>query len=215
MKKLLLFLFIMITGVITINAQSDLVGGGKVKTEKKIKQGIGITCGTMGFTASNHNIKNGVLFGASYIITMPLSNNPESRWLGELDLGFDFCKNDAEASDIFSHDTSITTWDIYMGMRFRKILNPMSTRGKWYFYPGFAFSFAGFPNEERNSRYKNVYLLQEAIGMGLTGECGIGFATRHIGFAIGPFLKYGATFKEDEKNVPLMYGGSLTLSYMF
>ena len=218
MKKLLFMLLIVATSVSTANAQSDLVGGGKVKKEKKTKLGVGITGGTMGYSFDNYSVDNGLLFGANFIVTTPLSKNPEARWLGEFSIGFDLCKNEAKSDYGSSYDTSCTTIDFFnLDVRFRYILNPMSTRGKWFVYPGFAISLANIPlGKTSSSKYAKGKRLETKVGMGLTGECGIGYATKHLGFSAGPFAKVGAVLSDkDGGTAPLMYGGALTLFYMF
>lgn len=220
MKKLLLLLLIVVNSIPTANAQSDLVGGGKVKKKKKTNWGVGITAGTMGYSFENYSIENGVLLGINAILTTPLSANPEARWLGELSFGFDYCNNEAKYNknpSYTSYDTSTFTMDYYIDLRFRYIINPMSTRGKWYLYPGFSVSLATLPLgvDKSLKSFKGKELTTE-VGVGLTGECGIGYATKHLGFSAGPFAKVGAVLSDEKGGAaPLMYGAALTLFYMF
>ncbi|MBR5062764.1 MAG: hypothetical protein IKX24_11590 [Prevotella sp.] len=217
MKKMIIMLLIAATNFASLSAQNDLIGGGKVKKEKKLKMGLSLGIGTMGYSATQYSIKNGILGSVNYVATMPLNNNPESRWLGEMGIGITYCKNSAEweKSSRSNHDSKL--FEIpNVTIRLRYTLNPLSTRGKWYVYPGLSVCpIAIFPVNETsdvNRKYKN---LSDEFGCTLGIEGGIGYSSNHLGFSVGPFGKMGATYSNDKGNSPIMYGGILTLHYMF
>ncbi len=219
MKKILMILLMAATCLATANAQSDLVGGGKVKKEKKTKMGIALGAGSMGYSADQYSVSFGFLGSINFIMTMPFNKNPESRWLGEMTIGLNYCKNNVEWDKSSRSKTSTTLLEIpNIGVKCRYILNPMSTRGKWYIYPGISFCpLATFPVNETSSVNKNNKTLADD-GPGLTfgGECGFGFAAKHLGFSVGPFIKIATSYSSKSNSTsPAMYGGQFNLHYMF
>lgn len=218
MKKMFLMLLIATIGISTSSAQDDLIGGGKVKKEKKIKMGLSLGVGTMGYSASQYSISYGILGSVGYVATMPLNNNPESRWLGEMGINISYCKNDAkwEKSSLSKPNSKLLEIP-NISIRLRYILNPLSTRGKWYVYPGLSVCpIATFPvNGTSNVNTKHKTLSNE-FGATLSVEGGLGFAARHFGLSVGPFVKIGAPYSSKaDGNSPLLYGGILSLLYMF
>ena len=218
MKRIIIMLLIAATNFASLSAQNDLIGDGKVKKMKKTKMGLSLGIGTMGYSASQYSIKNGIMGSINYVATMPLNSNPESRWLGEMGIGISYCKNSAEweKSSLSNHNSKLLEIPNII-IRLRYTLNPLSTRGKWYVYPGLsACPIATFPVNGDNDNNRKLKSLSDEFGCTIGIEGGIGYSSNHLGFSVGPFGKIGAAYSNKTNgNSPIMYGGILTLYYMF
>ncbi len=213
MKRIIFVLMALLVCSTSIYAQ-------KVKKEKKVKSGVSMNAGMMTYSADQHSVSSGIFGGLNYVMTTPMSKNPESRWLWEISLGLDFCSNKVEPEKMRSGSDNETFFEVInIGIRPRYILNPMGTRGHWYVFPGLtACPLALVPYEKwRSSKSTSQKkMVETTVGISMGGECGVGYATRHLGFSVAPFVRLGAPYSsKDSAGSIVTYGGYATIYYMF
>ena len=190
----------------------------KVKVDKKIKTGVSLNAGMLTYSIEDFSISPGILFGGNFVATAPLTKKAENRWIGEFSIGLDYCSNSVEKNNRRSSKDNEGFFEIPIGIRFRYILNPLGTRGFWYVYPGMTVSGLTMVPMEKSTKVNkstSKYVGTEA-GMSIGAECGVGYATRHLGLSVGPFIKIGTKYSSKDSGAsPALYGGYATLYYMF
>lgn len=193
--------------------QGEIVGGRKIKKEKKLKIGVGGEFGINHFyNVPGYDCESGLGGKISFMMTMPLSAKMayDARWHFDYSIGFGMYSGDATSSENSRYENTehIFTFNLFdMNFNIRCILNKYGSRGKWYVFPGIEVcpAVVGMPDFKK---YKNDYTaLSSTTGLSIGGRAGIGYQSRHICISLSAYIRTLASYSES-------YGGCSQYGYL-
>lgn len=218
------FSFIVVLAMLTLfaNAQSSNIVGGKskVKKEKVNKWGIEVEGGYANYSIKNYSCESGFSIEPRVVFSSPINpRNPEGRWYGELSVGLSFYTGKAE----YEKKKSYASEDIFfaemfnMGIKAKYLLNPLTTRGKWFLSPKLQVCplALGVPKDKGG---KNDYHnLDSEFGVSIGLGASIDYEAKHWGISLGGYGKMatGYSSSSDTSGSFSLYGATAAFKYLF